>query len=281
MALVEQVKKRYIPKNTLNNLSSSEWLKSTRSWFLLRPKGRDKKILHPASFPEELAQNYIQFFTKKGQTVLDCFLGTASTLIAAHTTERNAIGIELSKRYCKLSKIRLDSIKNNNSSQLIVNDDARNIVKIFKKYNVPECDFCITSPPYWNQLLNNGIKNSKERKTPREELCLDLDYGNDTNDLGLITDYDKFLREQEKIFDRVYDVMKNKGYLIVVTNNVYSKGRLWPLAFDTLTSLAKKWVPKDEQIWCQDNRKLHPFGMLHTYVGNRSHHYCLIFRKEN
>lgn len=131
MALVEPTKRSYVPTNTLNELSSKEWLKNTRSWFLLRPKGRDKKIMHPASFPEELVAQYIQFFTKKGQTVLDPFVGSGSTLIAARTSERNAIGIELSKKYHSLSMQRLNSIDENNSKQLVVNDDARNVDKIF------------------------------------------------------------------------------------------------------------------------------------------------------
>ena len=280
MALVEAIKHVYKPTNTLNDLSSKEWLKFTRSWFLLRPKGRDRKIIHPASFPEELVEQYVQFFTKRGHTILDPFLGSGSTLVVARTTGRNAVGIELNKKYYNLAIQRLNSVDENDSKQFVVNDDSRNIGKIFKKHNIPKCDFCITSPPYWNQLVYAGTQNTKDRSTARSNLNLDTNYGKNSKDLGLITDYDKFLDEQEKIFDMVFDVMKNKGYLVVVTNNVYSRGRLYPLAFDTLKRLSKKWIPKDEQIWCQDNRKLHPFGMLHTYVGNRSHHYCLIVRKE-
>ena len=281
MALVESIKRSFVVHNTLNNLSSKEWLKFTRSWFLLRPKGRDGKVIHPASFPEELAENYIRFFTKSGDTVLDPMVGSGSTLIAARIAERNAVGIELNEKYSILSQQRLDAIGENNSKQLVINDDARNVDDIFKKYHIPNCDFCITSPPYWNQLVNTGTKNTKDRSTSRTKLNLDTDYGKNPKDLGLVTDYEQFLDEQEKIFDKVYEVMKVKSYLVVVTNNVYARGRLYPLAFDTLKRLSKKWVPKDEQIWCQDNRKLHPFGMLHTYVGNRSHHYCLIVRKEN
>lgn len=280
MALVEVSKTKIQIKNTLNELSSSDWLKFTRSWFLLRPKGRDGKVIHPASFPEELAENYIRFFTRSGDTVLDPMVGSGSTLIAARIAGRNAIGIELNNKYSTLSQQRLDSIKENNSKQLVINDDARNLADIFKKCNIPDCDFCITSPPYWNQLVNTGIKNTRDRSTSRTELNLDTNYGQNPKDLGLVMNYEQFLDEQEKIFDKVYDVMKIKSYLVVVTNNVYANGRMWPLAFDTLKRLSKKWVPKDEQIWCQDNRKLHPFGMLHTYVGNRSHHYCLIVRKE-
>ncbi len=280
MALEEQKKLIVHPRNTLNDLPNGEWLKSTRSWYMLRPKGRGSKITHPASFPEELVANYIQFFTKKNALVLDTFLGSGTTTHVARQLQRNAIGIELSKKYAKLSQERLNEIPENNTKQIIVNDDSRNLKNIFKEKGILLCDFCITSPPYWNQLKNKGSKNTKDRTGTREKLNLDVDYGSDSQDLGIIDEYDSFLDAQDEIFDSVYDLMKPKGYLLVVTNNVYKNGRMWPLAFDTVNRLSKKWVPKDEQIWCQDNRRLHPFGMFHSYVGNRAHHYCLIFRKE-
>ena len=36
---------------------------------------------------------------------------------------------------------------------------------------------------------------------------------------------------------------------------------------------------KDENIWCQDNQKLGPYGMGNSWVSNTFHHYCLTFRK--
>jgi len=280
MALVEKTKSTIHPRNTLNELSNSEWLKSTRSWYMLKPKKRGSKIAHPASFPEELVANYIQFFTKKNALICDPFLGSGTTTLVARQIQRNAIGIELSKKYAKLSQERLDESPENETKQIIVNDDSRNIIDIFSKYGIPKIDFCITSPPYWNQLKNKGVSKTKDRSTHRENKNLDVDYGSDVQDIGTIDEYESFLDAQDEIFDGVYDLMKDRGYLLVVTNNVYKKGRMWPLAFDTVNRLSKKWVPKDEQIWCQDSRKLHPFGMFTSYVGNRSHHYCLIFRKE-
>ena len=280
MAQVHQKKSMIHPKNTLNDLPSKEWLKQTRTWYMLKPKGRGNKIMHPASFPEELAENYIQFFTKRNALVCDPFLGSGTTTLVARRTQRNAVGIELNKKYFKLSKQRLNEEDENNTKQIIINGDSRNIKKFFSQKRIPKIDFCITSPPYWNQLKNRGLSQTKDRLTHREELNLDTDYGYDVRDLGTINKYESFLDVQDEIFDEVYGLMKNQGYLLVVTNNIYKNGRMWPLAFDTMSRLSQKWIPKDEQIWCQDSRKLHPFGMFTSYVGNRSHHYCLIFRKE-
>ncbi len=105
-------------------------------------------------------------------------------------------------------------------------------------------------------------------------------YGSDVRDIGNIGDYAGFVGAQRLIFEQVFRVVKPGGYL-VVTNNVFAGGRLWPLAFDTLTSLSNLWVPKDERIWLHDDKRLLPLGVYNAWVANRCHHYCLIFRKES
>ena len=264
-----------IRPNRLNNLSGKEWIKSTKTWFVLKPSKRTSKKMHPASYPEELAEKYIKFFTKQGEWVFDPFLGTGSSLLASTKLNRNGIGIELYKKYYQYSMDCISSINNGLNKNIILNTDARDTSKVFSKYDLQEISLCLTSPPYWNQLN----KNNKRQKNRINE-NLDTEYGNNYRDLSLIDDYHEFINELGYVFDQVYDITKNNGHLIVVTNNVYKDGRVWPLAFDIFRHLSKKWIPRDEQIWCQDDRKLFPFGIFSTYVGNRSHHYCLIFQKK-
>lgn len=66
-----------------------------------------KRIGHPAPFPVELPKRCIKLFSFVGDTVLDPFLGSGSTLIACARHSRKGIGIELDKKYCQLSKNRL------------------------------------------------------------------------------------------------------------------------------------------------------------------------------
>lgn len=59
---------------------------------------------HCAVYPEALPTWFIQLLTKKGDVVLDPFIGSGTTAIAALKSERNYIGIDLSKKYCEVSK---------------------------------------------------------------------------------------------------------------------------------------------------------------------------------
>src|SRR3989338_7461026 len=97
---------KFHPKNKLNDLTGKEWIKFTKSWLLFNALHSDLKeernVLgdiskdHPATFSPTMVSEFIQFFTKKGQTVLDPFLGIGSTLVACDRTGRKGVGIELS-----------------------------------------------------------------------------------------------------------------------------------------------------------------------------------------
>lgn len=59
---------------------------------------------HSAAFPEELPQWFMKLFTQEGDTVLDPFAGSGTTLFVAERMGRNAIGIELMQEYYQMIK---------------------------------------------------------------------------------------------------------------------------------------------------------------------------------
>jgi DNA modification methylase len=286
----EETTRQEFPRNKLNDLSGREWIKFTKSWFVHRPEPRgDRKIRHPASFPESLVKDFVSFFTRKGELVVDPFVGTGSTLLAALETGRSAIGFDIVKKYADISKERVkDALAQNGTLEKarksgpswakIIKADSAKLSKVWKRKGFPPADYCITSPPYWNQL-----RKSHMRQKGRAEKGLDTTYSDDPDEIGNIEDYHDFLRALKRAFDEVYMVMKPKGYLTIITNNVFSDGRMYPLAFDTVSTLSQEpfgWTPKDEKVWCQDDKTLLPLGVFNAWVGNRHHQYCLIFRKE-
>jgi len=62
---------------------------------------------HPAPYPLELAERLIRMFSFVGDTVLDPFLGTGTTLYAAGLWGRNGVGYEIDKKYVDISLNRL------------------------------------------------------------------------------------------------------------------------------------------------------------------------------
>ncbi len=69
--------------------------------------GTRLKHQHPATFPDKLPVDFIQCFCPPKGVVLDPFLGSGTTVLAAIQLERNYIGIDISKEYCELAKKRL------------------------------------------------------------------------------------------------------------------------------------------------------------------------------
>ena len=274
-------------KNRLNDLDNKTWLKFQKSWFIHNPPRRKKDVLrHPAKYPETLGQEFIEFFTKEGATVLDPMAGTGSTLVAALRSGRHSYGIELNPKYAKIAKEVLaeekaDLTKASPEPALnrvevtakIINGDAANALS----FDIPEIDYLITSPPYWDMLHAKGAKTQKVR---REEEELDVVYSDNPDDVGNIHDYEVFLEKLVGIYAGLDSLLKNKAYLTIIVKNVKKKGKIYPLAWDIARELGKIYTLKDERIWMQDNQRLFPFGMGNAWVSNTFHHYCLQFRKE-
>jgi len=66
-----------------------------------------RRVGHPAPFPVELPKRCIKLFSFVGDTVLDPFLGSGSTLVACSETRRKGIGIEIDQGYCEIAKQRV------------------------------------------------------------------------------------------------------------------------------------------------------------------------------
>lgn len=271
-------------KNRLNDLSNKEWLKFQKSWFIHNPPPRKKDVVrHPAKFPESLVQEFIEFFTKKGDTVLDPMVGTGSTLVAALRAGRHSYGFELNPVYADLAREIVAAeaqLLGEPASQLeagVITADARDAAQLFRQHAIPTIDYVITSPPYWDMLHAQGAQTQRERRADFE---LDVTYSDDPADLGNLRDYDLFLNQLVTIYQALKPCLRDRAYLTIIVKNIKKKGRIYPLAWDLGKRLGETYRLKDEKIWCQDNQRLAPYGMGNAWVSNTFHHYCLQFRNE-
>lgn len=270
--------------NRLNDLDPKTWLKFQKSWFIHAPPPRKKGVKrHPAKFPESLAQEFIEFFTKPNQVVFDPMVGTGSTLIAAIRSGRNSFGVELNPNYVEIAEKAINQEKERLADKpdhpicKVFLGNAGEIDSIFKKHNLPMVDYVFTSPPYWDMLHAKGSQTQKNRRKSPE---LDIIYSDDPNDLGNIHDYDEFLHRLVEIYQAIKSHLREKAYLTIIVKNIKKGGKIYPLAWDLAHHLSKAYSLKDEKIWCQDDIRLAPYGMGNAWVSNTFHHYCLQFRHE-
>ncbi len=70
-----------------------------------------RKVGHPAPFPVELPYRLIQLYTFSNDIVLDPFMGSGSTALAAIKSGRHFVGYEIVKDYVELAKKRIETAK--------------------------------------------------------------------------------------------------------------------------------------------------------------------------
>jgi tRNA G10 N-methylase Trm11 len=268
-------------RQTLNDLNGKEWVKSTKSWFIINPRSRSKKQLqHPAKYPEELVQRLVRFFTNIGDWVLDPFAGVGSTLIASKELQRRSIGIELNPDYVETARRYLEKMGTDVQSEIILGDAryASNLLEQFFDAGIPAFDYLITSPPYWDMLRKSRGGNDSVHKE-RGEKGLPQFYSNSSLDLGNIEEYNEYLEKLKAILTSLKNLLRPQAYLTIVVQNIRDPdGVMRPLAWDLAAELSGTYALRQEMIWCQDNKRLGCWGYPTTYVSNVHHHYCLIFQ---
>jgi len=90
----------------ISDITKEEFIEWTNGLWTFRGESK-KRVGHPAPFPIELPRRCIKLFSYVGDVILDPFMGSGTTLIAACMHNRKSIGIDIDKEYCNLAKKRL------------------------------------------------------------------------------------------------------------------------------------------------------------------------------
>lgn len=95
-----------------DNITKEEFIEWTKSVWTMNTESA-KRIGHPAPFPEELPNRLIKLFSFTNDIVLDPFMGSGTTAIAAIKNSRNFVGYEINKEYINLANNRILNLKIN------------------------------------------------------------------------------------------------------------------------------------------------------------------------
>ncbi|MBI3912436.1 MAG: class I SAM-dependent methyltransferase [Armatimonadetes bacterium] len=261
----------------LNDLDVRAWMRFTKSWYVCNPPPRRRAELeHPAKFPEAMAQEFIRFFTRAGEVVLDPFCGVGSALVAAEACDRVGVGVELLPEFAA----RARAYGEPRASRRVLQGDARQAVDLCRAAGVEEVHYVLTSPPYWD-MLRHTRGNVRSAQKERQARGLRTTYSEDAQDLGNITDYDGYLDALTAILADLRRLLAPGRYLTVVAQNVRVRsGEVRPLAWDLAARLSRVYTFKGERLWLQDNKRLGCWGWPAEFVTNVHHHYCLNFKHD-
>ncbi len=270
----------------LSCIDPKDWLKCQLGVWEFKYEDRDirKKDIHPATFPISMAHRIISLFSHQGELILDPFVGSGTTLVAANDLSRNAVGFDLNEKYInlcrdRLSQINIDSAIINGCEQLSICDDARNINEYLEEGTV-KCVF--TSPPYAN-LLNRKRTNRSRRGDLRknEQYGVIEQYSQDPRDLGILNAVD-FEQAIFDIFSRIRPLIILKGHCIINISDIWIDDTRIPLHIHVIKALEQAGFEfRNTIIWDRRNivNNIGIFGYPSNYITmGTTFEYLLVFR---
>lgn len=273
---------RVSPKNTLNDLTSREWLSESVSVWSQRGLGaghRDAQIerQHPAPFSYTDVSRLIRMFTKEGMRVLDPFCGVGSTLKACALEGREGVGFELYPHFTALTRDRLSTELPADLvplDQTVWEGDARILASKLERDSL---DFIVTSPPYWG-ILNK--KADHKVRTERVDQGLITKYGDDSRDLGNIASYEEFIEDLTGTLAACGEALKDKRYMALIVGDFRHQSRYYMFHADIVRALEPHgYVLQATNVLYQRHKRVFPYGYPYAYVPNVHHQNIVILRK--
>ncbi|NLK43055.1 MAG: methyltransferase domain-containing protein [Tissierellia bacterium] len=242
--------KKWEPKN-FNLEATTVWsFKDRGDWATHNGKYR-------GNWSPYIPRNLILRYTKEGDTVLDPFLGSGTTLIETKLLKRKGIGIDINPDAIKIAEESLRFNKNYDYNPTIYNMDSRNL-NIIEDNSI---DLICAHPPY-----ANIIKYSDDIE----------------GDLSLL-DIDDFLNEIAKVAKELYRVLKKDKYCAVLIGDTRRNKHMIPLGFEVMQRFLKAgFALKETIIKEQHNCQATGFWYKRSIEYNFlliAHEYLFVFRK--
>jgi hypothetical protein len=173
------------------------------------------------NFIPQIPRQLMLRYTKKGDWVLDSFLGSGTTLIECRRLGRNGIGIELNQEVAKKAKelIEKEQNKYNVITEVIVGDSRTiDIKQILNKYSIDKFQLLIMHPPYHDIIR----------------------FSEDERDLSNAKNTQEFLEMFGAVVDNITPYLENGRYFALVVGDKYSKGEWVPLGFYCMQEVLKR-----------------------------------------
>ena len=263
-----------IKTSKVNDLNLNRWkeyddILTDSLWVIDR---RDTSGAHNGSywgnFIQQIPTQLFRQKKKKGEWILDAFLGSGTSLIESRRLGRHGVGIELLENVANLAKENIEQEKNiYNTNTIVINDDSSTVdlKKELINYGINSVQFLIMHPPY-----HDIIK-----------------FSNDPRDLSNAKTVNDFISLMRKVIDNTYDILDKGRYMAIVIGDKYSRGEWIPLGFYCMQqALNKGYKLKstivknfDETKGKQNQKELWRYRALAGGFYIFKHEYIFLFKK--
>lgn len=268
----------YAADNRLNDLTGREWLYWTRS-VVNRPYPANcqhaLRRAHGGQKPPDLCADLICVFSKRGQRVLDPFMGVGGVLLGAALAERRAVGVEINPRWIEIYRevCRREGLP---EMPAWAGDAGSVLPRVAGPF-----DLVFTDVPYWNmdvaQRSKGSYKRVEERARPAPATRL-TEFGSASG----YPDKASWLAAMERVFRLAAARLKSGGYLLSFIGDMYTAGAYHALSSDLAAMLSgiEPLVWQANLIWYDVSKKLHIYGYRYRFIPSLVHQNILVFRKQ-
>jgi len=268
------------PRNRLNDLTGAEWLWFTKS--VMRTSypsilGHELRKRQGGNKPPQLMQELIEFFSKRGELVLDPFGGAGGTALGAYLAGRRSLSIELNPE--SIAIYHAVCAQEHLTPHRFIQGDCREVLPTLPDNSV---DFIATDPPYspeLEQTMSGEHPSVRYGRSNRRSGY--ITYSNDPRDLSKCTSFEAFFDALDEVGAQMLRVLRPRRYLALILRDAYQNGEyVHTSAIVAERYRALGWRFKGEKIWYSTGTRIRPYGYPSAYVPNIIHQNILIFRKD-
>ena len=257
-----------------NDIDMSKWkeysdIKTDSLWIIEK---RDNSGAHSGyyhgNFVPQIPHQLFSRYTKKGDWILDPFMGSGTALIEAQRMERNSIGIELQHDVAREAYTRISTERNDYLRTKVVVGDSQTckINDILKSEGIDKVQFVIMHPPYWDIIK----------------------FSDSPNDLSNCTSVTNFLDSFGKVVDNSINVLEKNRYCSVIIGDKYANSQIIPLGFLCMNLMIEKGLLLkailvknfDETKGKSNKQGIWRYRALASDFYIFKHEYIFVFKKE-
>ncbi len=295
-------------RNRLNDLTGAQWLFQTNTlWETTYPQDATHALrkAHGAMKPPEAMRDLIEFFTKRGERVLDPFAGVGGTLLGAAMAGRQSVGIEVDPRWQKVFQTIQREFRIDETGTIVPAPGTERAAKAARRRK-PSTTFPLPTGelrPIEGELLTGSCLHRMAELPDGSfhAVICDPPYGVDhgatgfsreTNfsmepevagDFGAAPTFDAFYDLIAACGEEAYRLLAPKRYLVVLIGDRYRNGRFIPLGIRVADALERsgRFVLKGVRIWTNRTtlRPLRPYAIGSAFVPNITHQNVVILRR--